>query len=156
MVRKMVGKRYGGLSEEKEYEMADRNWKAEMEERLKRIHSPEIPMEGRRILHLPSRTILIPNEGHSTESAVRVNLYHKEFEGYGGILWIYRDGRFDAIHIWDEPYEYPVEIWNDTERVTRELFDAAGLEIVEYEQRFLKPFSAYVEKKVIGRYKIKD
>ena len=152
----MVGEGYDGLSDKEERKMADRNWKAEMEEKLKRIHSPEIPMEGRRILHLPSGTILEPSEEASTENKLWVNLYHQEFRGYRGELKIKTDGSFEVRHLWREPYEFPVEIWNDTERVTRELFDAAGLEIIEYEQRFANPLFGYVEKRATGRYKIKD
>ena len=153
----MVGEGYDGVSDKEERKMADRNWKAEMEERLKRIHSPEIPMEGRRILHLPSGTILIPNKEYSTECEVWANLYHKEFKNsYYGQLTIKEDGSFEVRHLWRDPYEFPVEIWNDTERVTRGLFDAAGLEIIEYEQRFVSPLFGYAEKRATGRYKIKD
>jgi len=154
---------YGRLSKEVKYEMANRTWKAEMEERLKRIHPQEIPMEEGRILHLPSRTILKLNEEYSAECEVWVILYHKEFKGYRGELSGYRgelsikkDGSFDVRHEWYEPHEFPVEIWNDTERVMRELFDAAGLEITEYEQKFVKPRYAYIEKMSKGKYKIKD
>ena len=156
MVMKMVGERYDGLSEEEKYKRADRNWKAEMEERLKRIHPQEIPMEEGRILHLPSRTILKLNEAYSTECEVWADLYHKEFKGYRGDLSIKKDGSFDVRHVWDEPYEFPVEIWNDTERVMRELFDAANLKIIEYEQRFVKPLFGYAEKRATGKYKIED
>ena len=152
----MVGEGYDGLSEKEERKMADRSWKAEMEERLKRIHSPEIPMEGGRILHLPSRTILEPSEENSTDYEIWINLFHQEFRGYRGELSIKKDGSFDVRHLWRDEYERPVEIWNDTERVTRELFDAAGLEIIEYEQRFVSPLFGYAEKRATGRYKIKD
>ena len=157
----MVEERYDGLSEEEKYERADRNWKAEMEERLKRIHPQEIPMKGRMILHLPSRTILIPEDSNS-DNDVKVDLIHNEFGCYNGELRIRADGSFYARHVWSEKYKFPVKIWEDTERVTKDIFEAADMEIVEYTQKFISgaapttPHHAYGKTIAEGKYKIKD
>lgn len=135
-------------------------WKTEMRKRIEKVHPQSIPKKGSMVFHLPSRTILEIESFNKNENELIMKLIHNEFGCYSGMLILRKNGTFSAEHSWNEKYIFPVKIWEETEEVTRAMFEAAGLEIVEYHDSFqsgassMSPHHAYGKKKMEGTFKI--
>lgn len=147
---------FGATDSTQEKVRYNMTWKSEMEEKIGKIHPKNIPKKDNMIFHLPSRTIL-QIESSDNENELTMKLIHNEFGCYSGRLTLKKDGTFSAEHSWSEKYIFPVRIWEETEEVTREIFGAAGLEIIEYDNSFqsgavTNPLYAYGANKVKGKY----